>query len=242
MGDRIFTTLHVVPFYKINLHVFRLEKRIFQPERDGKNRNFSADRTAQVFLHTRPRWLLVLFTKESEYASTSKSITLHGWRGGHGEAEWHSSRISKCARKSGLCLFRSCPTNKTPVFFRTFIKISTPVYSSIQRNIHQANQFDIYWEVCHLQHTYITYILPYRSDGQIMKAYDKTRITIAAMKVKDRHPNALRWTIQGAIVSVSGPKSRRTAIILVHCCRSFCRLAGDGSDPISKLRILGYCS
>lgn len=157
LHGRLFTRIHGVPFYKINVYSFRLEKSTLQKERDGMNRDISADRTAQVFLDTRPRWLLILFTKELEYASTSKSITLHGWRGGHGEAEWRSSSISKCARKSELRLFRSCLPNKTQVLFRTSIKISTPLYSCIQRNIHQANHFDIYWEVCHLQHTSLTY-------------------------------------------------------------------------------------
>ena len=153
------------------------------------NRDFSADGTAQVFLDTWPRWLLILFTKKLEYASTSKSITPHTWRGGHGEAQWRSSSISKCARKSGLCLFGTCSPNKIQVFFRTFIKISKPVYSSIQRNIHQSNQSDIHREVCHLQ---LTHILPYRSDGQIMKANYKTRFTTAERKF---NPLALEMDI-----------------------------------------------
>jgi len=61
-----------------NLQSFRLEKSKLQKERDGMKRDFSTDGTAQVFLDTWPRWLLILFTKESEYASTSKCITLHG--------------------------------------------------------------------------------------------------------------------------------------------------------------------
>jgi hypothetical protein len=41
--------------------------------------DFSADRTAHVFLDTWPRLWLILSAKELlEYASTSKSITLHG--------------------------------------------------------------------------------------------------------------------------------------------------------------------
>ena len=71
----MFTRLHGVPFYKINLHGFRLEKSILQKERDGMNGNFSADGTALVFLDIWPRWLLIRFTKELEYA---KCITLHG--------------------------------------------------------------------------------------------------------------------------------------------------------------------
>ena len=57
---------------------FTVDKSKLEKERDGKNRDFSADGTAHVFLDTMPRWLLILFAKELEYASTSKSITLHG--------------------------------------------------------------------------------------------------------------------------------------------------------------------
>jgi len=42
----------------------------------------------------------------------------------------------------------------------------------------------IYREVRHLQQTYITYMLPYRSDGHVMKANDKSGITITEMKFK----------------------------------------------------------
>ena len=175
----------MTPIKKINLHIFRPEKSKLQKERDCMNRDFSTDGVAHVFLDTWPRWLLILLTKELQYASTSKSITLHRWRGGHGEAEWRSAVISKCARKSGLCLFRSCSPNKTQVFFRTIIKKyprpCTPVFKETFTK--PTNSISIEKSVIYST-LIITYMLPYRSDGQIMRANYKTRITIAEMKFK----------------------------------------------------------